>query len=263
MSPIQAFVETKAAGARLLVREEGEGWARSVLEGGETLWDWAARHPDALVLQGRGATYAVPAPGPVGESSERGRWVVRHYRRGGWMAPLLGDRYPAVGTPRPVAEVKASEEARARGVRTPRVLAAAVYPGRVFYRGDLVSAFVPGASDLAEVLFGGERKGLSRSVDRREALSAAGDLIRAMARAGVRHPDLNAKNVLLEWAGAAPTPWLVDLDRATVDAGGGLGLARAMHRRLARSLRKWEKASGTNLSRAYFDVLADAVESGW
>lgn len=263
MSGPAAFLDVEAAGAQVRVREEAEGWARSVLESGETLHERAARHPDALVLQGRGRTYAIPAPGARGGDGEQARWVVRHYRRGGWMAPVLGDRYLAVGTRRPLAEVEASEKARTRGVRTPRVLAAAVYSGRVFYRGDLVSEFVPNTRDLAEVLFGGERTGLSGSVDRREALAAAGELIRKMARAGVRHPDLNAKNVLLQWSGAAPTPWLVDLDRVTVRDGGDPGLARAMHRRLVRSLRKWEKKSGTNLSEAYFGVLTDSVERPW
>lgn len=255
---MKAFLDAEVAGARLRVREEAEAWVRTVLEGGETLYRAAARHPEALVLHGRGETYAIPTPG-----GGEGRWVVRHYRRGGWMAPLLGDRYLGVGTPRPFAEVEASEETRARGVRTPRVLAAAVYPGGAFYRGDLVTEFVPGSRDLAEVLFGGGRKGLSGSVDRREALRAAGELIRRMARAGIRHPDMNAKNVLLEWAGAAPTPWLVDLDRVSVEDEGDGPLADGMHRRLVRSLEKWEKKSGIRLSEAYYGVLEKAVGGAW
>src|SRR5690606_17837678 len=43
--------------------------------------------------EGRGAifVFAAPAPGPDG----RARWALRHYRRGGLVAPLLGDRYLA------------------------------------------------------------------------------------------------------------------------------------------------------------------------
>lgn len=220
-----------------------------------SLYRAASRARDVVVLQGREPVYAPATP--------QGRWVVRRYHRGGLVAHVLGDRHLRGGTPRPVQEARASREARNRDVRTPRVLAGAVYPRGLFYRADLVTEFVPESRDLARVLFGGERKGLSGSVDRREALKAAGELVRKMARVGVHHPDMNAKNVLLEWSGAAPIPWLVDLDRVSVQDAGGRELARTMHRRLVRSLEKWEKKSGLQLSEAYFGILEDAVEAGW
>jgi hypothetical protein len=55
-----------------------------------TLYDWAS-HRARDIHAGRGPVHVVdaPVPGPAGAA----RWVVRHYRRGGAAAPLLGDRY--------------------------------------------------------------------------------------------------------------------------------------------------------------------------
>ena len=57
------------------------------------------------------------------------------------------------GTPRPVHETRVSEEARRRGVPTPRVVAAMTYPQGPYYRADLVTEFVPASTDLVESLF--------------------------------------------------------------------------------------------------------------
>lgn len=254
-----AFREERVGPVRIRARREVLSWAVEAVENGWTLFDLAAEHPDRSVLQGRGPTWVMPAP-----RGGRGRWVVRHYRRGGWMAPLLGDRYLDRGVPRPFREMETSEAARARGVQTPRVAVGAVYGAGLFYRADLATELVPDSRDLAEALFPVGPRSLAGSVDRRDALRAAGELVRRMARAGLDHPDLNAKNVLLRWSGAAPDPYLVDLDRAVMIGGSGdESLARRMHRRLVRSLEKWEKKTGKGLSETDYEVLKAAVEEAW
>jgi hypothetical protein len=40
-----------------------------------------------------------------------------------------------------------------------------------------------------------------------------------LSRKGTRHKDLNARNVLLEWKGAAPRAQVLDLDRCDVGRG--------------------------------------------
>ena len=238
-------------------RVEGRaGWAfalpeardrvREVLAAGLTLRSWAAGHPEALVLRGRGAVHVVPAP--------HGRWVVRPYRRGGAVAgPLLGDRFPVGPPPRPVAEAVASAEVRRRGIPTPRVVAGAVYPAGLFYRADLVTEYVPDTSELAEILFGARGR---EQETRTAALVEAGRLLARLARAGLEHADLNARNILLgrppdrharvtrgtpAGDAAAPRALLLDLDRCRV---GREGVPLSPARMLARLERSLEKIGG-------------------
>lgn len=264
LSAPDGFVEVERAGARVFTRPEARSWVEEALEAHGSLHRAAARSRDALRRQGRGPVFAIPArpdevQSALGETP--GRWAVRHYRRGGAVARLLGDRYLRVGAPRPFRELRASEAVRRRRIPTPRVVAAAVYPAGLFYRGDLVSRFIPNAVELADILFDPDRRGLSGTVDRREALAEAGALIRAMARAGVHHPDLNARNVLLEWSGGAPHAHLVDLDRCRVDQGPSPEAAKAMHARLVRSIRKLGKEADLDVPGGDLRALARAVEA--
>src|SRR5690606_30819678 len=118
----------------------------AALETAGTLYGYAASLRDPVRLRGRGVGCGIEAPG--------GRWVVRRYRRGGLVARWLGDRYLRVGLPRPIRELIASAAARRRGVATPRVIAAAVYPAGIFYRADVITEYIPDSIDLAEALFG-------------------------------------------------------------------------------------------------------------
>lgn len=245
MSAPEGFVEVEGPGARVLARPEARMWVEAALETHGTLYRAAARSRSALRMQGRGPVYAIPARRDEVEAAldvDAGRWAVRHYRRGGAVARLLGDLYLRTGDPRPFRELRASEAVRDRRIPTPRVVAAAVYrAGPFFYRGDLVTRYVPDTVLLADVLFDPDRRGVSGTVDRREALAETGALIRRMARAGVHHPDLNARNVLLEWSGGAPDAYVIDLDRCRLAEGPLPDAAEAMHERLLRSIRKLEK----------------------
>ena len=213
-------------------------WLAAVLEGG-TIYGWA-RDRAHDTRAGRGPVHVVDAPavGPDGAK----RWAVRHYRRGGAIASLLGDRYWGTLRTRPVRELDACAHARARAVRTPAVVAGAVYRAGAsgvagFYRADLVTELVPGARSLADRVR--ERAGLGG------ALRAAGALVRTLERAGVLHPDLNAGNVVLDQAGHA---WVVDLDRARRLHGATRRAAPGMLARLERSLEKLRADAGASLS---------------
>jgi hypothetical protein len=234
----------------------------SVLDAGDTLHAAAAREAGSLSLEGRGRVFVITSrPRAAGVECSSPAWVVRHFVRGGRLAPLLlGDRYLRVGRTRPFHELAASEEARARGIPTPSVLAAACYLGPVFYRADLVTGYIPGAMQLVEALFDLQRPGVGGALERRDALRAAGDLIRTLAKAGVTHRDLHAGNILLEWQGAAPRPHLLDLDRCVVAPAGRQVSPLSMLRRLERSLAKWERRTGLRLSQAEWATLRQGVE---
>lgn len=265
LDPPTGYELVEADGARAFAVPRAVGWVRSVLEGGRTLHREAARNPVAT-FRGRGEVHVVDAP--------EGRWVVRHYRRGGAMARLLDDRYVRVGDPRPVREAVAAAEVARRGIHTPGVVAGAVYPAGLFYRADLLTALVPDGMDLAGVLFGpAEGGGHVRAQPhgqgvspgdpalRGAALRAAGSLVARMAGAGVAHPDLNAGNVLLTGVAGDLRPLLLDLDRCRVlPRGRGLD-PQTLLARLERSLRKLGDLRGPRLERDEWDVLRAAVRS--
>ena len=237
-----------AQGAWGFALQDAVPWAREVLGAG-TLHGWAATRPDASTMAGRGTVYSVPAPVPGPDQRER--WAVRHYFRGGLVAHWLRDRYLAVGKPRPFLEAEASTTARSRGIPTPAVVAGAVYLSGGFYRADLVTEHIPESSDLADVLFGENRLALPSE----EALTAAGRLVRILERAGVMHPDLNAKNIVLHVAPEGPCAHLVDLDRCCARAAGIPAPAFPMRRRLERSIRKFEAKVGDYLPHGAWAAL--------
>jgi 3-deoxy-D-manno-octulosonic acid kinase len=257
---LPGFQEVERPGARALARTEAAPWVRYVLEGGGSLHAAAASDRSALILEGRKPVFVIPAKLPRDQRpSGAERWAVRSFARGGRVLPaLLGDRFLRSGSPRPFHETFVSEGARLRGVPTPRIMAAAVYPRGLLYRADLVTEFVPDASNLVEALFDTRRKGAGGAAERLDALRAAGSLVRAMARAGLQHGDLHAGNILLQWEGAAPRALILDLDRARLRPRGSLPSTGPMIRRLRRSMRRWEGRTGLRLSEREWSTLEEA-----
>ncbi len=223
-------------------------WLESILREGRGLHEWAASQEGAHQLPGRGPVYTIPAP--VSGPDDCARWAVRRYRRGGALASLLGDRYLRTGESRPLRELRASLEARRRGVRTPAVIAAAVYPAWPFYRADLVTELVPNARSLARATFG--REALA---DASEPLRQAGRLVRSLEDTRVLHADLNAGNVVFGEAGEEVTAHVIDLDRCRVLPRGARRPHGSMRRRLERSLRKLGKLHSRPLSEAEWMAL--------
>lgn len=253
MSLPEGYESIHATGVEAFAVASAREWLEKVLRGGETLHGWAAGLEGREALSGRGVVYSVPAPttGPDG----RDRWAVRHYRRGGAIAALLVDRYLALGEPRPCREVEAAALLRERGIPTPAVVAGAIYGTGLWYRADLVTELVPDSADLAHVVF-------TSGDTAAEALRAAGELVARMGRAGVEHVDLNAKNILLTSGNKGPRAYVVDLDRCRVEASGTTAGAAPMRRRLERSLRKFESATGRVLSPGEWAALRHGVEAG-
>jgi len=226
-------------------------WLEATLAREGTLEAWAGHGESVELAGGRGVTRVrhAPVPGPDG----RARWACRHYRRGGRVASLLGDRYVAVGTKRPLRELFASVAARARGLRTPAVVAGAVYRAGLVYRADLVTEEVPDAPSLADWL----RTPPDRPPDE-DLLLRAGRAVGALERARVVHADASAGNILMARDGPA---WIVDLDRAAVLTPHGRVSLR-MRARLERSIRKLCAAHGLEVTTPAWRALRAGYEDG-
>lgn len=245
---LAGYAEARAAGATIIAVAAALPFVREAIARSGTLFDHAADQPGAIRLEGRGPAFVMGA-------LDGQHWVVRRYRRGGAVARLLGDRYLALGTPRPVGELRVSAAARARGVATPQVTAAAVYGHGPFYRGEIATRYLADSRDLAAVLFGDDHLAVKQ-----EAARAAGRLVRHAHEAGLIHADLNVKNVLL--TGSPPTAWLLDLDRSRLVEEVSPPHRLAMLARLERSMAKWESRSGSSLDPAIRYAFRSGYEEG-
>ena len=206
----------------------------STLEGGAMLYDasrvgnlnpgwfdpkyWGERGELDGAARGRGTTHFVLSAGR--------RFVLRHYRRGGLVAHLSGDRYLWRGeqNTRPFEEWQLTYRLHRAGLPVPTPLAARYRRRGLIYTGDLITERVAVVGSLVECL----RKG---------ALSvltwiSIGRCIRRFHDLGVCHRDLNAHNVLL----SEEAVYLIDFDRGELRRPGLWCDANVV--RLRRSLEK-------------------------
>jgi 3-deoxy-D-manno-octulosonic acid kinase len=138
-------------------------------------------------------------------------WALRHYRRGGWIGRVIADRYVWLGLAhtRPWREFMLTRELHAKGLPVPMPVAAHVVRTGPTYRGDLLTLRIAGADPLADVLLSG-------------AMPAAhwtqlGRVLRRFHVAGVRHDDINARNVLRDARGVFH---VIDFDKAQLLPSG-------------------------------------------
>jgi 3-deoxy-D-manno-octulosonic acid kinase len=157
------------------------------------------------------------------------RWVLRHYRRGGFMARISHDSYLWLGEARTrsFAEWRLLAELRRRGLPVPVPIAARYVRGLLTYRADLITEHLPDSRTLAAAITGAQLP--------REQWSAVGQTLAAFHREGVHHADLNAHNIMIEHA-VAPRVYLLDFDRGRIEPRGSW--EQEVLARLRRSLEK-------------------------
>ncbi len=200
-------------------------------------------HPDPDALQaedgafrGRGDLLRIPLNQAGPDCA-----LVRHYRRGGLLGRLLGDRYWGAG--RFFEEARVTERARALGVAAPAVLG--VRAEKVmcrWYRGDFATREITGSRDLAFYLQRWRDTGEVPADPLRSSLARKlGELLRRMHDAGIVHADLNVKNLLVRIEPACPDgvqAFVVDLDKARICPSVPARLRAENLLRLYRSLEK-------------------------
>ena len=191
-------------------------------DGAESLFDaefWRLRGELIDATRGRGSAWFVAAGSR--------QWVLRHYRRGGFIARFSQDRYVWAGEDRvrAFAEWRLLELLSRRGLPVPKPVAARYQRSGLLYRCDLITQRIVDAKPLSEMLQDG---GISESTWR-----AVGRVIGLLHGAGADHADLNAHNVLLDARGGVS---VIDFDRGRLRAPGTWALRNLQ--RLRRSLAK-------------------------
>ena len=217
------YTRFEVAGADVVALTACVDSVRHALADG-SLHAYAASHAQRRELHGRGKAYAVPLPDGAT------RVVVRHSQHGGMLAPITGDVF--VAPTRAPHELSVALQLAAAGVPTPDVIAYATYPTWLgaFRRADVATREIVDARDLTSVF-----AKASRPRDVSPVIAAVGTLLRALERAGARHPDLNLGNVLI--VGDTPRALVIDVDRIVFETPG-VAVRMANVRRLVRSATK-------------------------
>jgi 3-deoxy-D-manno-octulosonic acid kinase len=156
---------------------------------------WRAHGGLDAHLGGRGGVAMLRTP--VGEC------VLRHYRRGGMVATLMGDRYLWTGadTTRSFAEFRLLQAIARLELPGPQVVAARYVRAGVYYRADLITKRIADTCTLAQSVAGSRLDAeLAREV---------GALVARFHRAGIWHADLNAHNILV----GDTALYIIDFDR--------------------------------------------------
>ncbi len=186
---------------------------------------WRERGALRVQSGGRGGVSIIATPA--------GECVLRHYRRGGLVATLMGDRYLWTGADRtrPSMEFRLLAEIARLGLPGPTVVAARYRRHGLFYDADLITRRIADAQTLAECLAAGRLDG--------ELAEEVGALVARFHRAGIWHADLNAHNVLVTPDGL----FLIDFDRGRLRVPA-IAWQQANLARLRRSLLKLGAAGG-------------------
>jgi 3-deoxy-D-manno-octulosonic acid kinase len=192
------------------------------LEVNENLFEpafWAARGELVDVTRGRGSAWFI-ARVPL-------QWVLRHYRRGGFIARVSKDRYVWAGEEhvRAFAEWRLLALLLQRGLPVPKPIAARYQRAGLFYRCDLITQRIVGAEPLSAAM--------ARGRVLPEIWRGVGSTIARLHGAGADHADLNAHNLLVDDQGFIS---VIDFDRGRLRAAGSW-TARNLSR-LRRSLVK-------------------------
>jgi 3-deoxy-D-manno-octulosonic acid kinase len=183
--------------------------------------------------------------------------MVRRLRHGGILAGVTRGAFCRLTGNRPLNELRIASQLEARGIRTPRVLAAAVYLQGPLYRGEVAREFVFARGDLASCLFDG---GAPAGEDRSGTLRAAGALVGRMHRAGLLHPDLNLRNVLIVEMPESPQleAWILDLEKCRLVEALSDRAGRRMLERFRRSASRFEAAFGPVISQSEWTAFREA-----
>jgi 3-deoxy-D-manno-octulosonic acid kinase len=181
------------------------------------------RHPQSTRHPGRAPVHSAPFPGA-------GELVVRPCLHGGGWGILAGDLY--LGPARVRREILASSRLSRMQIPTPEIEAVLFYPAGPFVRMELVTRKIPESRDLVQRL--AQRPG---PAERKLIFSAVRKLFTQLHRHGIRHPDLNARNILLA-GDRRPTAWLLDVDGVCFDSPSTPSIDTANRHRLLRSLLK-------------------------
>lgn len=151
---------------------------------------------------GRGSAWVI--------KSEWGKWVLRHYFRGGLYAKLSKDSYfwTSLKNTRAYREFQLLHQIHRWKLPSPKPIAALIRKKGMYYRNDLIMSHIKHQHTFADLLMAANQP--------IETWQSIGKTIAQFHQHGIYHSDLNAHNILL----AKPTDehpvYLIDFDKGAI-----------------------------------------------
>ncbi len=148
---------------------------------------------------GRGSAWVI--------KSEWGKWVLRHYFRGGLYAKINRDSYLWSGlkNTRAYREYMLLEKINSLGLPSAQPIAAKITRHGLMYRNDLIMAHIPHDLTFAEAIG-------QETYSKPNIWQQIGHTIAQFHHNGIYHSDLNAHNILL----SNNQVYLIDFDKGQV-----------------------------------------------
>ncbi len=156
--------------------------------------------------------------------------VLRHYRRGGFIAKLLRDYYVYTGLSltRAYREWHLLDDLAQKGLPVPQPYAFHIYKHKLFYQADIITREINNSMPLSQRL---QQQALAPQL-----WQSIGKTITEFHAHDIYHADLNAHNILLD---ENDKVWLIDFDRGCFKPM----TAARRNKNLNRLLRSLEKLS--------------------
>lgn len=180
--------------------------------------------------------------------------VVRRCCHGGWWRFFAGDRY--VGEHRAKIEIQNSDLIRQLGIATPEIVGVAFYTLGPFLRMDFITVLVENSEDL--IAFLARRPSPQQHA---RAIAAVRTLLEQCAASGLRHRDLNARNILLSHKDDSVIAHVLDVEDVTWSPDQVARTRVANQARLARSLRKRARHGDLPMTAEQVSSLISEVEA--
>jgi len=185
--------------------------------------------------------------------TEFGALVLRSFLRGGWVSKFSRDHYFFTGFEhsRSLKEVRILEKLTNMGLPVPKPLAGLCRRKGLSYTASILTHRITPATTLADML-----ETRSEGVS---GWSQVGKCIRSFHDAGVIHPDLNARNILV---GDDENVYLIDFDRASIRPGASRSFSNNL-KRLHRSLVKlWPETRSGELESCWLQLTQAYDQAG-
>lgn len=173
---------------------------------------------------GRGSVWVINA--------DLGKWVLKHYYRGGLYAKLNRDKYlwNGLNKTRAIREFRLLQHMQDQGLPCPKPIAVRVKKMGLFYTNDLITCYIDHQTTFSQLI-----KQDKASVD---LWARIGRVIARFHAAGIYHADLNANNLLIN----DDEIYLIDFDKGAMKANRN-HWPQANLARLKRSIEKETKHS--------------------
>jgi len=204
---------------------------------------WQDRQLVIDEISGRGKVFVV--------RQEAETWVLRHYRRGGFIIRITEDSYVWTGLERtrPFREWRLLQELYKRHLPVPCPVAAQVIRNGVVYQANIITKCIENTRSWGSMVISGEvKKSHWRSI---------GLTLRRFHDEGVNHVDLNAHNILIDTSNRV---FLVDFDRSAIASDGAW--KKENIKRLLRSLRKLSLETSVVFDETGWKELLSSYNSG-